>query len=170
MKQKGIPLEEIDSVEAFNRHTRIVEREQIRRRLLAENMKDFTEMFETQQYKAFLGDETAPWGAYLSEVDVYYTRSRVDMWRRIFAIFTQKLGIVATEYCDIPESRLYDLTTVKIKNIEEAKEWFGKARTLTPQDFRDETREAKGLPISDECKHDFKNFEICSHCGLRHVK
>ncbi len=167
MKIKNIPLNQIDEIEAFERHQKIVERERMRREFLVENMRDIVSIFKTQQYKAILGDESAPWSGYLAEVEVYYPRNKVEKWRRIIEMF-DSIGASLELSMGIPESRLDDLTQISISNKDSFIDWLSQAKTALPLDWKNFIAESKGKPTSENCQHSFKKLEVCSICGVKH--
>ncbi|HOE15458.1 MAG TPA: hypothetical protein PLH82_02125 [Candidatus Paceibacterota bacterium] len=168
MRIKQLRLDQINSDEAFNRHQRIAEREKIRRELLIENMRDLLQQFGTQGYKVILGDEDSEWTAYLSEVEVFYPRTRIDRWRKILSVLVNSYHIEPLSFIDIPEIRLEAVSKLS-KNKDEALEWLSRARTAVPLDWRNHIAEHYGKPTSEECQHDFQRFEICRICGKKHV-
>ena len=123
-------------------------------------------MFEKELYKAVLGDENAPWSAFLGQVEIFYSRSRVNTLLRIYRKFTKELGMTPDDYFDVPLSRLEALLPVVEANNRQ--EWVDKARVLLRKDFDIELRQAKGLPFEDDDhEHDMVQYEICSRCGLK---
>lgn len=160
-------LNEIDSQKAFERHQKIIDREKMRRQLLAENVFDLNEMFETQEYKVILGFDPPPvWSGYLSQIEIYYSRAKVERWRKIVEKLVKSFGFDIIELFDIPESRLEDIAR-NATTKEQVKELLLTAKTNTPQDWKDTLAEFKGLPTSLDCKHSAGIFKICSKCGMK---
>jgi hypothetical protein len=156
---------ERDGELAFQYHTKIQENELKRRELLAENAKLLSKM-KGGLYKSILGDEKAEWSGYLGQIEVMYSRNDVYNMIRIYDKFCKDLGVNYKEIADIPKSRLLELIPV-ISSLGQLQEWIDKARVLSNSDFRDEVRVAKGLVSMDSCQHKFKEYEICSQCGLK---
>jgi len=162
-----IKQKEINSEEAFTRHQRIGDRELQRRQLLAENIMDLNEMFESQGYKAILGFDPPPrWSAYLAQIEVYYSRAEVERWRKIVQRLVKDFGYELRDFLDIPVSRLQDIVSIATDK-EKAKDLFYRARSNTPQDWKDTLCEFTGKPTSDECIHKMSVWQICSKCGTK---
>jgi len=151
--------------QGFELNESIKKRELARRKLFGLNVIDLVRMYDDDLYQSVLGKGVEPkWSAYLSQIEVYYSRWQVERWRRFYNLYIKKLGLEIDSFIDIPESRLQALLPL-VKTVEEAEEWFGKARILTAQDFSIEVREAKGLPLPDDCKHQHEVYRICKRCG-----
>jgi hypothetical protein len=167
MKIKKIPISLMNGERAFSKHQNIKDREQERRKLLAQNMIALVEMFETQEYRAVMGDDEASWSAYLSEIEVFYARGKVEKWRKIYKVLVEGCGIDLSELQILPESRLESLSKILTPEMD-LKEWLNKAEILAPQDWKDEVAPFIGKPDSEHCQHNLETFEICSVCGLKH--
>lgn len=154
---------------AFELHSEIIRNEQKRRILLLENMKHIHELHRTGLYKSVLGDENAPWSAYLSQHEVFYTRNKVYMLDKIYDLFVRQFAIDAERIAKIPQSKLSALLPIITK--ENADEWLTKAETLTSQDFNDEIRISQGKISYLNCPHsDTRELVECSTCGFKHRK
>ena len=150
---------------AFNLHTQIATNEKTRRGLLSLNCELITEMIDEKLYKHYLGDPSAPLTAYLAALDVFYSRSQVNRFRKINKVF-KTLGIDIKEVWDIPDSRLSDI--VNNATAENVNDLLDKARILIPSDWNTEMRKLKNLPNEDDCEdHDFKVFHECIRCGKK---
>lgn len=169
MRPKKISLDKIDSTKAFERHQLISEREKMRRRLFLENVKDLFEMYETQQYRPILGaDDTASWEAYLAQIEVFYTRSQVHRWQKLWKTLVKDFKIDPLDFIDVPESRLEDIEKTA-GTADQARELIDQARTVsTSRDWHDIICEKLGKPTTETCKHSFGIFRICGTCGLKH--
>lgn len=154
---------------AFKYHTEIVANETERRKLLSRNAELLTDMIGLGLYKIFLGDETAQPAAYLSQLEVFYSRLQLNRLRAIQRHFKERLGIDPVTIFDIPESRLSDLLVVTTpENVEEL---LGLARTMLPRDWAAHIRGLKNLPTPESCPgHKYVEYEICAICGEKHQK
>lgn len=149
-------------------HKAIENNELERRNLLYSNMKLIHEMHAQKYYKTILGDEEAPWSAYLTQFETFYSASKIYTLDKIYLKFIKELQCVPESISSIPYSKLTNLIPVVTK--ENVKEWLTKAETLTSQDFNDEVRVAMGRESYLDCKHaNTKNYEICQSCGFRHA-
>lgn len=157
---------EQQGIDGFNLHSRIAANELMRRRLMGENIRLLSMMKDKELYKAVLGDDKAEWVAYLGQVETFYSRNTVYNLMRVYDKFVIDLGYDFETISDIPLSRLTALLVVI--NNENMTDLLDKARVLTSRDFNDEIREIKGLPVSTDCKHDYKQLEVCKHCGEKH--
>jgi len=160
-------MNEKDGEKAFDYHTQIVKNENKRRELLFDNMKYLAELHNTGLFRAVLGDEDAPWSAYLGQYDVFYSKSKVFNFVKIYNKFIKELGLSSERIASIPHSKLGLL--IGVVNKENVEEWLTKSETLTSQDFNDELRIAEGKESYLNCKHEnAKLYTICSVCGYRH--
>lgn len=159
-------MDEQQGENAFNLHQRIAANELLRRRLMGQNIGLLKQIKSQGLYKVVLGDEKADWTAYLGQIETFYTRNDVYNLFRIYDKFVIDLGFEYETISDIPKSRLIDLLPVVNENNVE--ELLSQARTLTSRDFTDNIREMKGLKTTDQCEHNYKKMEICSHCGEKH--
>lgn len=151
---------------AFEIHTRIKDRENQRRLLLAENAKDLNTMLVQKYYKDILGAEDGEWAGYLSDIQVFYTRNQVDVMTRIYKKLSVKLNIPQEVWIEVPLGRLVDI--LPIVTTENYVKWFSKALVLTTRDWNIELRTAKGLTNEeDEHEHKFIQYETCSTCGKK---
>ena len=168
MRIKKIPLEEINANEAFDIHSSIIEREKVRRELMISNVVDLVSLFDKQAFRAILGDENGSWSAYLSQLEVWYSRGTVEKWRKIYSRLTKELQIEPFSYIDIPESRLEDIVKI-VKDKDDANDLFSKAKLLIPGDWKSEIFERRGKPTQDECNHEEEEImAICKKCGFKH--
>lgn len=152
---------------AFALHLAITNNEMERRSLMFNNMKLIHEMHAKGLYKVVLGDENAPWSAYLSQHSTYYTASKIYMLDKIYGKFVKELSIPIEAIKDIPNSKLSAIISFVTK--ENINEWLTKAVELTSQDFQDEIRKAQGKVSYLECRHSNEvNYAICQSCSNRH--
>lgn len=149
-------------------HKAIENNELERRRLLFENMALIHEMHNSKLYKVVLGDENAPWNAYLTQFGVFYSASKIYMLNKIYGTFIKGLGLTPEQIVDIPHSKLSLIISFVTK--ENVHEWLMKARELTSQDFQDEIRKVQGKESYLTCPHTFTEYEICGKCSFRHRK
>lgn len=157
--------------EAYKLHEQIKKNETYRRQLLAENAKLLSDIQENKFYKEILGDETSDWKSYLSQLEVFYSRSKIFNQIRVYKRFTKELGIAQELYIDIPLSRLVDLLPISKDVSFNNEEWFDKARTLLTKDWKIEIRQAKGLVTEeDEHEHDCETYSVCKICGAKDKK
>src|SRR3990167_4288092 len=152
-RHKQIKKEQINIDEAFNRHQDIAKREQMRRSLFLDNIRDLIKIFDGQEYKVILGNDPPPtWAGYLGQVEVYYTRTQIERWRKIFKVLCEQFKINELDLIEVPESRLGDISSIAI-NQDDAKELLAQAITCISQDWKDIVANKKGKPSSDECDH-----------------
>jgi len=161
-------LTQIDGDTAFKLHQQIKSNELQRRELLAINSELLSKIKKNELYRAILGDDKAPWSAYLGQIEVMYSRHDVYNMIRIQQKYCEELGLKYETIADIPKSRLAIIIGIVTKD--NVQDWLNKARVLTNQDFKDEFREAKGLPTTETCTHKLEEYEICSICGFKHKK
>lgn len=152
---------------AFKLHQQIAENEKQKRQLSIESAELIHLMHSEKLYKVILGDENAPWSAYLSQNEVYLSASKVYMLDKIYGKFIKELGLEVTQIVDVPYSKLANLIGVVTK--ENVEEWLNKSKVLTSRDFNDELRIAQGKESFFECSHRNQvNYSICQSCGERH--
>lgn len=152
---------------AWKLHNKISENETQRRILLLQNMQFIHQIHSDKLYKVLLGDEEAPWSAYLGQNEVYYSTSKVYTMDKVYGKFIVELGVDNQVLKEIPLSKLSNLIGVVTK--ENVEEWLTKARELTGQDFNDELRKATGKISYLECPHKNEvDYKICQSCGYRH--
>lgn len=168
---KEIKKESIDADKAFDVHKLICERELARRALLVDNIVDITEkMFGEQLYKPLLGSDPNPvWSGYLGLVEIYYSRSQVERYRKIYNFFFKKHGFKMIEVLAVPDSRLDQIVIANSKDKEKVIELIEQAKILDSRQWRDAVAEAQGKPTSDDCKHNMRVEERCTKCGTAHV-
>lgn len=155
---------------AFEIDKSIKENELTRRKLFISNILNLIQMYDEDLYKYILGEGVEPkWSSYLADVEKFYSRSKIERWRRIINKLVKKLGIDINSIADIPETRLKELCSV-CDTKEKAEELITQAKVLTSLDFKNLIRKEKGLPTTDECEHILVEYEICSKCGLKHKK
>lgn len=148
-------------------HREIITAESFRRQMLYKVASHLEELRDSHLYQSLLGDKTAKFSAYLSQIEIYYSRAKVHALLRIFTRLTSVLGLESESYSDIPQSRLIDILPIVTK--ENYEDWFSKARTLLSRDWKIEVRQAKGkITEEDEHEHDYEKYEICSVCGQKH--
>lgn len=161
-------MNEENSKEAFELHSKIINNELVRRALLMDNMQALSKIKQGNLYRTILGDEKAPWAAYLGLTDVHYTRNEVNNYIRIYDKFINELTIDPVIVLGITRSRLFDmLPIVDSSNVYELLEM---ARVYTTQDWSNEMRIRRGKTSVDECPHTFEEFNICHECGFKHRK
>ena len=166
-RQKQVKKEDINFDKAFEVHSRICDREQARRALLVDNIKDLVWMFDTQSYKGMLGSNPPPvWAGYLGLVEIYYSRSEVERWRRIWHYF-QSIDVKLQDLFDVPETRLEDIAKIA-PDSQKALELYGQAKVLGSLEWRNALAEFQGKPTSDECVHQFRVEQKCKKCGIIH--
>lgn len=154
---------------AWTLHKQVSENEKKRRLLLLENAELIHEIHSQKLYQVILGDEEAPWSAYLSQHEVFYPASKVYSLDKIYLRYIKELELLPVMISDIPLSKLSNLISLVTK--ENVEEWLDKARTLTSQDFNDEIRIAQGKESYLNCPHkNEKEYLICQSCGFRHGK
>lgn len=145
----------------FELDKKIKDAEFYRRKLLLEMAGVFLEIKEKKLYKKLEPDLT--WSGYLAQTELTFPRSQIYHLLQIYRKFIEELGQDVNELASIPSSRLIAL--YRIVNKENVKHIIAMAKTLLPSDFKKEVRQAKGLPIEDDCPHTFTQYEICHHCG-----
>lgn len=161
-------MTEQEGKEAWKLNEMVIENEKKRRQLLFDNMKYLAELHNTGLFRAVLGDGEAPWSAYLGQHEVFYSRSQVYNYVKIYNKFIKELKLDSQLLVNIPYSLLYSL--IRVVNENNVIEWLDKAKSLTTQDFRDELRIAEGKESYNDCKHkDIKLYSICPTCGYRHL-
>ena len=154
-------------IKAWALHNAITNNEKLRRELFLENMKNINELYSDKLYRVVLGDEDAPWKAYLGQHEVFYTASKVYTMNKIYQKFVKELCIELSVIVEIPTTKLSNLLTVVTK--ENVMEWLTKASVLTTQDFQDELRKSQGKISYLDCKHETAElYTICNKCGFRH--
>lgn len=160
-------MNEEQGKKAWELHNKIRENETMRRLLFLDNMSVIHELHNSGLYKTILGDENAPWSAYLGQHEVFYTASKVYTMNKIYEVFITKLAITKEIIAEIPTTKLSNLVPIVTK--ENVDEWLVKAKELTTHDFNDELRKFHGKISYLDCSHqNTKLYTICSSCGFRH--
>lgn len=157
---------EQEGQKAFQLHERVKQNEIHRRRLLFDSMEAIHELHKGKHYQTILGDENAPWSAYLGQHDTYYSASQIYTYDKIYQKFRNELGVHPDTISEIPVTKLSNLITVV--NLDNVNDWLTKAKELTTQDFNDELRKAHGKISYLDCPHKFVPYSICGSCGFRH--
>lgn len=153
---------------AFALHVKLTANVGAIRQLTLENYEILKEIQDEELYKDILGDETADFKAYLADVDVFYSRAKVDRWHKIRKRLLTEFGIVIEELYNVPETRLEQIAYLS-KDKDHALELLSKAKILLSLDWTNEIRMLKGLPTTDECKHDPREVPAtakCIKCGV----
>jgi len=137
-----------------------------RRTLLIENAKHLSTIYEEGYYKELLGFEDGEWAGYLGDLEVFYSRNKVNSYVTVYRKLTGELELRPEEWVHIPMTRLTDIIPILTKdNIDE---WLSKAGVLTSKDWRIELRKAKGqITEEDEHVHDDIDYSICRVCGRK---
>jgi hypothetical protein len=153
----------------FFLNQKIVENEKARRALLIENIDYLAEVLDAQLYKEILGDEDSEWAGFLAQLDVWYTRAEVNRYIKLRRKLQLELGFDLKELLDIPLLRLEAIAD-HTKTKAEAEKLIEIASVATPRDWREEINTFLGKPTEDDGhEHDFKKFEVCKVCGLKHA-
>lgn len=158
--------EEKKGEKAFNLHTQVIENEKLRRELFLQNIILLEEMRNQELYKDILGDEKAKWSGYLGELEIFYSRWKVQRWIFIHQKLMNELGCQYNELLEIPESRLEEVARVAIQD--NVKDLLDKAKILLSLQWKDTLAELKGKPTSEICSHEFQKYEVCKTCGIKH--
>jgi hypothetical protein len=154
---------------AFQLHQELTANETMRRGLLIRNIEILEEIFNKGLYRDLLGDPNGEWAGYLSSIDVFYSRSEVNRWLKIKKVLADKFGFKLMDLLDIPISRLATVASIA-KTKEQAEELLGYAKTNLPRDWKDLVNSLRGKHTTDDGHvHNFKRYEICRICGLRHA-
>ncbi len=150
---------------AFGINKKITENELKRRELFAENVGYLGIVQEEELYKDILGDPEAEWVAYLSQLDVYYTRSEINKWLRVKHKISHEFGLDFNSLLDIPITRL-DKIASYAKDKVDAEGLLAKARVYTSREWKDEINLRTGKATSDDGhRHEFVDYKICAKCG-----
>lgn len=150
---------------AFNIHKQIEAREIKRRELFAQNVLDLVQMHDEKLYEPILGFDPPPkWSGYLGLIELFYSRSQVERWRKIINKLVKDWDIEPKVFITIPETRLEDIANL-IQDKKEGLELLAQAGTVTAMDWRRIVQELKGEPTSDTCKHGYEVYRICKKCG-----
>lgn len=152
--------------EAFRLHTKIAENEEKRRALMIENILCLEEMREKELYKSYLGDTEAKWVSYLAQLEVFYTRSKIQRWIYIMQRLVKPYGIALHELVTLPESRLEDIA--RHANKENWEQLVEEAKVLTSTDWKITLAKIKGIDL-ENCQHEKEEVvKICNSCGRKH--
>jgi len=163
-------MEEDKSLKAFELDKSIKENELVRRKLFIKNILGLVQMYEEKLYEYLQGEGIEPnWAGYLGDVEKYYTRSKIERWRKIINKLIKEFGIDINSIVEVPETRLEDISLVA-ENKEHAENLIMNAKILKSRDFKDLIRVNQGKPIMDDCEHDFQEYKICKKCGLKRRK
>lgn len=161
-------ITETDGIIAFELHRKIALNEEVRRKLLMENMAALAQIKNKSLYKAILGDDHAPWSAYLGQLEIFYSRNETANYIRIYEKFIVELKIPQNEIFDVTRSRLFDmLPIVDASNVEEL---LSMAKIHSTEDWVNEMRVRRGKTSIDDCPHKMEEYEICKDCGTKHKK
>jgi len=152
---------------AFEIDKSIKEDELKRRMLFISNIQKLIQMYDEDLYQFILGEGVEPkWSAYLADIEKFYSRGKIERWRKIITKLVTKFGIDINSIIYIPETRLEDIAN-NSNSKEEAEELITQAKVLTSLDFKNLLREKQGKPTTDECEHKMVEYEICSICGVK---
>jgi len=155
---------------AFELDKSIKEDELKRRMLFISNIQKLIQMYNEDLYKFILGEGVEPkWSAYLADIEKFYSRTKVERWRRIVNRLLKEFEIDVNSIIYIPETRLEEIVRVS-KTKEEAEALIMQAKVLTTLDFKNLLREKRGKPTTDECQHNLVTYDICSKCGFKTKK
>lgn len=153
--------------QAFELDQSIKGNEKQRRKLLISNILDLIKMHDNGLYKSVLGEGVEPkWSGYLSDVGVFYTRSKIARWRRIITKLIQQYNLDINNLIDVPETRLEDIVRIS-KNKEDAELLIEKAKLYIGMDWINLVRTAKGKPTMEDCPHNFEVYRVCKDCGAK---
>lgn len=159
-------MNEERGAQAQSIHERIVKNEEMRRSLIAENAQLLNLIYKEGLYKELLGDENAPWAGYLANIEIYYTRSRINYLVRLYERFSVELGIDKSIWIQAPPTRLMDVLHIIDKDNYE--DWISKSLVLTSRDWLIECRKAKGLLTEeDDHEHAMETYDVCKRCGKK---
>ena len=162
--------EENKSQKAFEIDKSIKDNELQRRKLFISNILSLVQMYDEGLYKHILGEGVEPnWAGYLGDIQKYYTRSKIERWRKIINKLIKKFGIDINSFIEVPETRLEAISRVS-ETKEEAESLIMDAKILTARDFRDLINKKLGKPTTDNCEHKFVEYAICLVCGLKNKK
>lgn len=154
--------------EAFNLYQQIKTNEKERRKLFILNVVSLAEIYNKKLYKEILGDEMeAKWSGLLADLEIYYTRSKIERWRRIITKLVGELKVNPEELIEIPETRLENIVNIYDKQEQRIDELLELAKNMIPIDWRNLVRIAQGKVSTDDCEHEFQEYKICKKCGFR---
>ena len=155
---------------AFEIDKSIKDNELTRRKLFIKNILSLVQMYDEKLYQYLQGEGVKPnWAGYLGDVEKYYTRSKIERWRKIINKLIKGFGIDINLIIEVPETRLEAISKIA-KTKEEAENLIMDAKMLTSRDFKNLILTKRGKPTTDECVHKFVEYEICKRCGLKNKK
>lgn len=168
---------EKNAEKAFKIHQDIIEREKQRRKLFGLNVLDLVIMYGKDFYKLILGEGAeAKWNGYLSDIEIYYSRSKIERWRRIIEKLIQQFGLEIDTFIDIPETRLegvVDIIKAREKDkkeviLEDVEKLLHMAREMISLDWNNIVKKERGKITTEECEHKKMDvYRICKVCGFR---
>jgi len=154
--------------EAFNLYQQVKDNEKTRRKLFILNVVSLTEIYNKNLYKEILGEEVEPkWNGLLADLEIYYTRSKIERWRKIITKLVGELKIDPEKLIEIPETRLENIVSIYDKQDAEINDLLELAKNMIPIDWRNLVRSAQGKVTTDDCDHEFQEYQICKKCGFR---
>lgn len=160
-------MDEKRGEKAFKLNEKVKENENKRRLLLAENAKLLSEIYDEGYYKELLGDEQGEWAGYLGDLEVFYTRSLVNSYVKVYKTLTEKYNLDPETWVGVPITRLTDIVKINPPK-EDLPDWLARALTLTSKDWSIEKKKALGQLIEDdEHAHEMVTYEVCKKCGLK---
>ena len=165
MRRKNTSKEEREAEIAFSLQSTIEGHEVKRRLLLLEIGEALWEVYDKQYYKDLLGQEDATWSAFLSQPSVYFSRNATYGLFQVAKKFIKELQIPKEVLMTVPIQRFIECKNIVTK--ENHQELLNQAVTLTPQDWKIVLRQAKGLPVEENCPHELVKYQICKKCGLK---
>lgn len=154
---------------AFELHKIIVENVRAIREKNLENYLLLDSIQEEELYKTILGDEDSEFVAYLADVDIFYTRAKVERWKLIRKKLMKEMELDYTLLLNVPEFRLEEIARYG-KDKQTVLELLEQAKTLLSFDWANVVLALRGKQTMEECSHKFKEYEICSTCSFRHKK
>lgn len=150
--------------QSFDIQEKIKANEQKRRLLYVENCYYLKGLYESEDYKKLLGDETGTWLQFLSSANISYTPFQIKCVIQVIKKL-EECGVepdtIADILGDISMSRMN-----KIKSLltpENVEDWLSMAKTLSYHDLMMEMKKAQGIPV-DNHEHTNELFEICTLC------
>lgn len=154
------------SKQAFELYKSIQDIEYSRRLNYLKIANYFLTLQETTWYKFILGDDNATWATFLAQPEILYSRNQIYEMGRVYKHFVVNLGIAIQDLGKVDFQRLIKMIPHTDKNNIE--EWLKKGELLSPQDFKNEIREIKGILTTEDCKHQDKHqYDICVSCGFK---
>lgn len=153
---------------AFAIHQIVIGNEQKRRELFIENVDLISnEIKEFGLFKFIVGDEKAKFVAYLSQLEVYYSRTEINRWVKIMDTLCKNFGMRFEDLIAVPSTRLEAISKFA-KDKTHAKELLSFAQTMLPRDWSDEIKKLQGKPTTDDGhEHQFVDYKICEVCGMK---